>query len=459
MSGSLWSIGLSLLLGLLLPGPGLAQQVIRHELYVVLQPDQHVLQVTDSITLPERPPPSHAVAWYFALHAGLSPVVLTAGVQLARQPQEDTPGSLLHPPLERYAVKLPAGARTFALRYQGNVHHPVPQQRPEDVWSLHDSVGLLAPEGVSLSAATYWYPRFGDALLTFTLDVQLPRAWDAVSQGQRTRHERADNWTYVRWESPEIQEDVYLVGGVFTEYSQSAGAVQAMVFLRAPDAPLAQQYLDATAPYLHLYHTLLGPYPYKKFALVENVWESGYGMPSFTLLGSRVIRLPFIVSSSYPHEILHNWWGNGVFVDGQQGNWSEGLTAYLADHLMQEQSGNATAYRRATLQRYTDYVGTHSDIPLTAFRARHSAATAAIGYGKALMFFHMLRQQVGDDAFIRALQAFYRDHLFQRVDFDALHRVFASVTGDNMSEVFQQWVTRPGAPELRISTTSVQSDG
>src|SRR5262249_11721391 len=76
-----------------------------------------------------------------------------------------------------------------------------------------------------------------------------------------------------------------------------------------------------------------------------------------------------------------------------------------------------------------------------------------------LMFFHMLRQQVGDSAFIRALQAFYRDNLFQRVGFDALRRAFASVTGEDMSEVFQQWVTRAGAPELRISATTVEPDG
>jgi aminopeptidase N len=231
-----------------------------------------------------------------------------------------------------------------------------------------------------------------------------------------------------------------------------------MVFLRTPEAPLAQRYLDATAQYLELYNALLGPYPYPKFALVENSWESGYGMPSFTVLGSKVIRLPFIVSSSYPHEILHNWWGNGVFVDAQQGNWCEGLTAYLADHLMQEQRGSAVTYRRATLQRYTDYVSAHSEIALMAFRARHSAATAAIGYGKALMLFHMLRQQMGDSAFIKALQGFYRDYLFQRASFDALRHAFASVTGEDMSEVFLQWVARSGAPELRISAATVQPD-
>src|SRR5215471_5830697 len=467
MARCLWSMGLTLLCGLLLPIVVSAHPIIRHELHVVLQPDHHTLQVTDSITLPETLHSSEVELKYFALYAGLSPLPLTAGVQIVRQPTEALPvpgdshasagGS--HLPLERYAVIFPAGTRTFALQYPGTIPHSPLQQDPQDAWGMPEISGMLATEGVYLSGATYWYPRFQDEMVTFTVDIQLPLTWEVVSQGERTRHERVNDATYVRWESPAAQEDVYLVGGPLTEYSQPTGPAQAMVFLRTPDAPLAQKYLDATAQYLQLYDALLGPYPYPKFALVENSWESGYGMPSFTLLGSKVIRLPFIVSSSYPHEILHNWWGNGVFVDVQQGNWCEGLTAYLADHLLQEQRSSAVTYRRATLQRYTDYVSTHNDIPLTAFRTRHSAATAAIGYGKALMLFHMLRQQIGDKAFRSALQGFYRDNLFQRANFDALRRAFANVTGEDMSEVFQQWVTWSGAPELHISATTVQPDG
>jgi aminopeptidase N len=467
MHRCIWVLGLSLLGELLLPVRVSARQIIQHELHVVLQPGHQTIQVTDSITLPETLPPSGIALRPFALYAGLSPRPLTPGVHLVRQPVATLPvpgdshasagGSRL--PLERYDVLLPPGTRTFALQYQGAIQHASLQQGPQDVWSMPETSGMLAAEGVYLSGATHWYPRFDDELVTFSLDVQLPLTWEVVSQGKRTQHERVNDGTHVRWESPTVQEEVYLVGGPLTEYRQSAGSVQAMVLLRTPDAPLAQKYLNATAQYLGLYNALLGPYPYSKFALVENSWESGYGMPSFTLLGSKVIRLPFIVSSSYPHEILHNWWGNGVFVDVQQGNWCEGLTAYLADHLLQEQRSSAIAYRRATLQRYTDYVAVHSEIPLTAFRARHSAATAAIGYGKSLMFFHMLRQQMGDSAFISALQAFYRDNLFQRVGFDALRPAFASVTGEDLSEAFQQWVTRPGAPELRISAATVQPDG
>jgi aminopeptidase N len=467
MHRCIWFLGLSLLGGLLLPVYVSAHQIIQHELHVVLQPGHQTIQVTDSITLPQTLLPSGVGLRSFALHAGLSPRPLTSGIQLARRPAATLPipgdrhasagGSRL--PLERYDVLLPPGTRRFALQYQGAIRHASLPQGPQGVWSMPETSGMLAAEGVYLSGATYWYPRFDDELVTFSLDVQLPLTWEVISQGERTQHERVNDATHVRWESPTVQEEVYLVGGPLTEYRQSAGSVQAMVLLRTPDAPLAQTYLNATAQYLGLYNALLGPYPYTKFALVENSWESGDGMPSFTLLGSKVIRLPFIVSSSYPHELLHNWWGNGVFVDVQQGNWCEGLTAYLADHLLQEQRSSAVAYRRATLQRYTDYVAVHSEIPLAAFRARHSAATAAIGYGKTLMFFHMLRQQMGDSAFISALQAFYRDNLFQRVGFDALRRAFASVTGEDLSDVFQQWVTRPGAPELRISAATVQPDG
>jgi hypothetical protein len=115
------------------------------------------------------------------------------------------------------------------------------------------------------------------------------------------------------------------------------------VYLRKPDEALAAKYLEATARNLEMYRGLIGTYPYDKFALVENFWETGYGMPSFTLLGPQIIRFPFILTSSYPHEILHNWWGNSVFVDYASGNWCEGLTAYSP----------TTSDRRANGRRHT----------------------------------------------------------------------------------------------------------
>ena len=111
-----------------------------------------------------------------------------------------------------------------------------------------------------------------------------------------------------------------------------------------------------------MYDSLIGPYPYDKFAVVENFWETGYGMPSFTLLGPKVIRFPFILHSSYPHEILHNWWGNGVYIDYEAGNWGEGLTAYLADHAFAGDRGEDATYRKEQIIKYMSYIQADDEI-------------------------------------------------------------------------------------------------
>ena len=253
------------------------------------------------------------------------------------------------------------------------------------------------------------------------MSVELPEAWDAVSQGGRTLHEIRDGRRHVTWSSPQPMDEVYLIAARFVEYSRPAGEVTAYAYLREADPNLASKYLEATVQYIEMYRKMIGPYPYDKFALVENFWDTGYGMPSFTLLGSMVIRFPFILHSSYPHEILHNWWGNSVFVDYDSGNWCEGLTAYLADHLVKEGQGQGVAYRRDTLKRYRNYVRGDRDFPLTEFRSRHNSATEAVGYGKSLMLWHMLRRPARRRGVLpRAQLGSTATNRFRRASFDDL---------------------------------------
>ena len=433
---------------------------LHHEIKITLQPDQHRIDVADKMTLADT---AAGGKLSFLLHKGLSPVSPTPGVAIVKEEKPSKSMLGLDPeegglqiPIEEYRVTLPAGQRELVLKYAGAIDPP---KQEKDDRSVDETPEALSPEGVSLASDTLWYPWFSNDLITFAVEVHSPKGWEVISQGERTKHQKGEGGTEVRWESPEPQEEIYLVGGPLTEYRRAAGGVEALAFLRKPDPALAEKYLGVTGQYIEMYDKLIGPYPYKKFALVENYWETGYGMPSFTLLGSQVIRFPFILHSSYPHEILHNWWGNGVYVDFPSGNWSEGLTAYLADHLISEQRGNGAQARRASLQKYADYAAEGKDFPLTAFRGRHSPATEAVGYGKTLMFFHMLRQELGDDLFVRALQKFYRDNRFKRAGFADLQRAFSAASGIDLQAEFKQWVTRTGAPVVRIAETAVKQEG
>ncbi|MCF6158764.1 MAG: M20/M25/M40 family metallo-hydrolase [wastewater metagenome] len=436
-----------------------SREYIHHEMEVLLQPDEHRLSVKDTITLPEAIVPVHGGDIYFSLHSGLQPASANKGVRITpeiRKPDSTVPVQAGYTHVEDYRVTLPAGVHCFTVHYHGKIHHPI-QQGEQYARSFSETLGAISPQGVYLSGCSYWYPRFNDDLITFTMNVRVPDAWNMVTQGERFLHTEEDTGVHIGWRSEEPQDELCIAGGRFTEYHRDTNGVQVMAFLRTPDETLADKYLETATLYLGMYHNLIGPYPYKKFAVVENFWETGYGMPSFTLLGTKIIRFPFILHSSYPHEILHNWWGNSVFVDYQTGNWCEGLTAYLADHLIQEQKGTGAEYRRTALQKYTDYIIKGTDFPLAEFRTRHSPVTEAIGYGKAMMFFHMLRLQVGDDIFTRALQKFYRENTYRRASFDDIRRIFNDVTGKNLQQEFDQWITRPGAPVLRVRDTSAQS--
>ncbi len=159
--------------------------------------------------------------------------------------------------------------------------------------------------------------------------------------------------------------------------------------------------------------------------------------------------------SSYPHELLHNWWGNSVYVDYEKGNWCEGITVYMADHLMKERKGEGAKYRRETLQKYTNYVNEDNDFPLNEFRARHSSAQEAVGYGKSMMMFHMLRVEFGDEVFLKVFSDFYENNKFTFASYDDIRISFEKITGEDLKGFFDQWVNRTGAPFLKLSTVRI----
>jgi aminopeptidase N len=431
--------------------------VVHHDLTVALDSANHRLKVRDRIRIPGA---LVTAPLTLSLNADLTMQAssLTLVPVRLRVPGSD-PGMDRDPsrvPVNVYRVEgaTPGQDVTGELSYEGAINSPVRQSGGEYARAFSQSPGLIEARGVYLAGSTQWVPQLGDALMTYTLTVELPAGWKSVSQGERTA--AASPGASERWTVTTPTEEAHLIAAPFTEYSRDAGAVKAMAFLRKPDKALADRYLDATAQYLEMYRGLLGPYPYSKFALVENFWETGYGMPSFTLLGEQVIRFPFILHSSYPHELLHNWWGNGVFVDGAGGNWCEGLTAYLADHLIAEQRGQGAEHRRAILQRVTDYVTPENDFPLTRFQSRYNAVTEAVGYGKTAMVFNMLREKVGDAQFTKALQQFYRDNRFRQASFDDIRKSFESVSGLDLRSYFDQWIKNVGTPELKLERAAAQ---
>ncbi len=363
-------------------------------------------------------------------------------------------------PIRFVRVELPERLKgevlVLEVSYSGVIDDHPGASEQEYARSFEDSNGLVDSLGVFLAGSSVWVPEIPGSLFDFRLTVDLPPDYRAMSQGMMERGAApAAGGSQEIWSCRDPQEEIYLIAGRYVVNEEVHGGILMQTFLYEDDPELAGRYLKATADYLDLYNELLGPYPFGKFALVENFWQTGFGMPSFTLLGDRVIRLPFIISTSYGHEIVHNWFGNGVYVDWDKGNWCEGLTSYLADHLYKEEDGLGAEYRRATLQGYRDFVRGGKDLALSSFRSRNNPVTQAVGYGKAMMTFHMLRLRIGDETFRAGLKRLAETQRFKHASWGDVRQVFEGVSGLDLSNFFAQWVTRVGAPELALGEPRV----
>lgn len=441
----------ALLAGLTLPAcsasapSGVAHQEIR----VRLDPERQLLGGETLLQLSGAP----AVA----LSLTLNPAAEIDRVTVAGQPARfRRTGNLL-------VVDLPSdgSAPLVTVRYRCRFAdrapaHPVVTEDP-----TYGVSGTISPQGTYLGSDAAWYPIPPVRPGRRTLTVAAPAGTEAISAGRRVARTTGGGVTRSTWEEDHPVETLSLSAGPYRIEARRLGALPLYTYFLADDAPLAASYLAASARYLAEDDGRFGPYPFEKFAVVENFFPTGYGFPSYTLIGGTVIRLPFIIDTSLPHEIAHNWWGNGVLVDYRRGNWSEGLVTYLADYHQEERQSPRAArgYRFRILADYASLVGPGADFPLRQFVGRSDPASRSIGYGKGAMLFHMIRQRIGDRAFMTALREVFRDKCFRRASWDDFTRAFSRASGQDLTPFVAQWLDRPGGPRLSFAGVTRQRRG
>jgi uncharacterized iron-regulated protein len=308
-----------------------------------------------------------------------------------------------------------------------------------------------------------WYPRIAGELASYEVTLELPAGHVGVVPGTLVEESREGGRYRARFSFPAPGEAIDLMIGPYrveerTHRAASGQAIRLRTYLHPEVAGLASGYLDSVAGYLELYEKRIGDYPFDSFSVVSSPTPTGYGMPSLTYLGVEVLKLPFIRATSLGHEVLHNWWGNGVYVDYARGNWAEGLTTFMADYAYREREGEAAAREmRLAWLRDVAAVAPGQDEPLSAFRARTHATSQITGYRKAGMVFVMLRDALGAAAFDEALRTFWREQRFKPAAWSDLQRAFEAASGQNLERFFAQWLTRRGAPRVHIAGASARS--
>ncbi len=323
--------------------------------------------------------------------------------------------------------------------------------------TLGRPVAVSGESGSFLPDGSNWYPRIVGHLARYKVSIELPTGQKGLVAGRLVEENESEQGYLASFEFSHPAEGIDLMTGPYvieTQAHQSINhkPIQLRTYFHPQVSNLSKDYLDAVKRYLNLYESWIGEYPYTEFSVVSSPTPTGFGMPTLTYLGIDVLRLPFIRDTSLGHEVLHNWWGNGVYPDYSSGNWSEGLTTFMADYAYKEQESSEAA-REMRLGWVRDFAALQpgQDAPLTAFTSRTHGASKIVGYNKAAMFFFMLRDHLGEAVFQRSIQGVWRVQRFRITSWQELQKIFEMVSGQNLQPFFSQWLERTGAPAITIS--------
>lgn len=312
---------------------------------------------------------------------------------------------------------------------------------------------FISEKGINLISD--WHPTFHQPAI-YMLNISAPHGFRAVSEADTvkiTSRESGDEYHFL---FPHPREGVTFVAGRYTYFSDRYNDIDIEAYFHAHDEDIAPEYIGKVKDYIAKYEQIFGPYPFKRFAVVENSMPTGLGMATYTLLGSRIIRLPFIADISLGHEFVHSWFGNSVYVSRKSGNWSEGLTTFFSDYLYQEETGHGVDYRHDLLTDYQSYVHDDNDMALEDFLNRFDRASKAIGYGKGTMFFHMLKMETGFNAFNRSIKRLIKDYRFKAASWNDIEKIFSEESKKDLKPFFEQWLKRTDIPDIKLKNASIK---
>lgn len=470
---SVW-LSFTLILFLMDADPVQAREfpTIHHDMEFTLNPDTHEIIAHDILTIPSTLIESQTVTFHLNSHLTIKSLDIDgvplplSNLSIEPPATSPSPNETPVPTRQRITISIPpqkllSKSLKVSIAYQGGIHDPPQASGGLRFVRPDETNGHIGPEGIYLSSETFWYPVLGGVLHTFELSLTLPEGWEAVTQDKPLADTQGSGTHTTTWHIRTPSEALTVAANRFTVDRRQWEGIEISTYLFPEEATLAPQYLDATIQYLKVYTDLLGRYPFSTFAVAENFFPSGLGMPAFTLLGQGVIRRGYTQPYSLGHEIVHSWFGNSVFNDFSQGNWVEGLTTYLSNYYYDEVTGKpqeAFNTRRRMHHEYNVYTSSQDDYPIREFHHKETRRDNAVGYQKTALIFHMLRQEIGDQAFFNGVRQIIQKGTGRYIEWPDLEKIFARELKQDLSWFFKQWVNRAGAPDIDWEKIGVNED-
>jgi aminopeptidase N len=245
----------------------------------------------------------------------------------------------------------------------------------------------------------------------------------------------------------------------------AAEGYQFSIYTPPAQAATAAGYANSLAQIMNYYSDLFGPLGGQPGAPSLTVAQMPDGsLPAFSAPGLLLISARQWTTKANTGLLSQlaagQWWGSQVLPATASDVWlTDGLSHY-AEAMYAEQSEGVAGLHRA-LEDFTIGALMYGDAAPIAQADRlapYSGPYTSVVADKGAMVFHMLRAEMGDDAFTSTLREFYKEHAGKTATIDDLQKAtMAKIPppkpGEppvNLAAFYSQWLNSTGIPEFTL---------
>ena len=333
-------------------------------------------------------------------------------------------------------------------------HYP---HKPTQVWTQGED-----------EDSRFWFPCFDypGQLATSEIRVRVPKPYLAISNGTLLSVQEEGDDKIFHWSQQEVHPTylMTLAVGDFAEIQDEWNGKPVTYYVEKGREEDARRTMGKTPRMIEFFSEKYGyPYPYPKYAqvCVDDFIFGGMENTSTTLLTDRCLideRAALDNRSSeslVAHELAHQWFGDLVVIKHWSHAWiKEGMASYSEVMWTDAEYGpedaayyrlnEARSYLAEDSSRYRRPIVTHVYREAIELYDRHL-------YEKGSCVYHMIRAELGDELFWRAVHTFVQDNAHSTVETVDLLRAIDKATGRNLLFLFDQYVFRGGHPDYKVA--------
>jgi aminopeptidase N len=317
--------------------------------------------------------------------------------------------------------------------------------------------------------AHYWFPciDYPNAKATTEVKATVPSGFFVLSNGalvKTTSNPRKKTKTF-HWKMdiPHVTYLVTCVAGKFTGHTDDVDGTPVSYYVQPGREADGARSFGKTPKMLRFFgERLKHDYPYAKYAQIAVSDFIFGGMENTTAttqtdttLHDARAHLDFSSDPLVAHELAHQWFGDLLTCKDWSHAWlNEGFATYFealfrefdrgADEFGYYRVGLQDAYKREDRDHYRRSIVTNVYVEPVDLFDRHL-------YEKGACVLHMIRAQLGDDLWWKAIARYVADNAMRNVETVDLARAIEDVSGLNYAPFFDQWVLHAGHPDFDVA--------